>query len=212
MDKAAFFAAVRQGILGPTLDPSEVSGCEAIMDAMAGLPRSWCAYALGTAYLETAHSMQPVLEANWLSPASRERYFTRMYDITGQRPKKARELGNTTPGDGAKYPGRGYPQMTGKANYAKATAKLRAMGHDVDLVANPELAMRPDIAALIMRFGMVEGWFTGKGFADYLPYSGGATLKVYMPARRIINGMDRAADVASAAMSFEAALAKGGWA
>ena len=212
MNRQAFFDSCRKGILGPTLEQGEVDGCEAILTAMEGTPASWCAYALATAYLETAHSMQPVLEANWLSESARNRYFTRMYDITGQRPKKARELGNLSPGDGIKYPGRGYPQMTGKANYAKATAKLKAMGHDVDLVANPDLAMRPDIAALIMRYGMVESWFTGKGFADFLPYTGGASLKTYMPARKIINGMDRAADVAGYALQFESALIAGGWA
>lgn len=200
MDRAAFFAEVRKGILGPTLSPDEVSGCEAIMDAMAGLPRSWCAYALGTAYHETAHTMQPISEFG--GPA----YFTRMYDITGQRPTLARKMGNTEPGDGPKYRGRGYVQLTWKVNYAKAGAKL-----GVDLVAHPEMAMRPDIAAKIMRDGMVEGWFTGKALKDYLQGSF-ATLVQYQGARRIINGTDKAALIAGYAMQFESALAKGGWA
>ena len=200
MDKAAFFAAVRQGILGPTLSPEEVSGCEAIMDAMAGLPRSWCAYALATAYHETAHTMQPISEFG--GPA----YFTRMYDITGQRPTMARKHGNTEPGDGPRYRGRGYVQLTWKVNYAKAGAKL-----GVDLVGHPEIAMRPDIAAKIMRDGMVEGWFTGKALRHYLegPF---ATLAQYQSARRIINGTDKSALIAGYAMQFESALAKGGWA
>src|SRR3546814_6075636 len=63
-----------------------------------------------------------------------------MYDIRGDRPAKARELGNLTPGDGAKYAGRGYVQLTGKSNYVKATAKLREMGFTVDLVAEPDRA------------------------------------------------------------------------
>ena len=200
MDKAAFFAAVRQGILGPTLDPSEISGCEAILDAMAGTPRSWCAYALATAYHETAHEMQPIPERGGTT------YFTRMYDITGQRPTMARKMGNTEPGDGPKYRGRGYVQLTWKANYAKAGAKL-----GVDLVGHPEMAMRADIAAQIMRDGMVEGWFTGKKLGDYLAGSF-ATLVQYQSARRIINGTDKAALIAGYAMQFEAALAKGGWA
>ena len=199
MNKEAFFAEVRKGILGFTLSPDEVSGCEAIMDAMAGLPRSWCAYALATAYHETAHTMQPISEFG--GPA----YFTRMYDITGQRPTLARKMGNTEPGDGPKYRGRGYVQLTWKVNYAKAGTKL-----SVDLVAHPEMAMRPDIAAKIMRDGMVEGWFTGKRLGDYLqgPF---ATLVQYQGARRIINGTDKAALIAGYAMQFESALAKGGW-
>ena len=200
MNKEAFFAEVRKGILAPTLTPDEVSGCEAIMDAMAGLPRSWCAYALGTAYHETAHTMQPISEFG--GPA----YFTRMYDITGQRPTLARKMGNTEPGDGPKYRGRGYVQLTWKVNYAKAGAKL-----GVDLVAHPEMAIRPDIAAKIMRDGMVEGWFTGKRLGDYLQGSF-ATLVQYQGARRIINGTDKAALIAGYAMQFESALAKGSWA
>ena len=44
--KAAFFASMRKGILGPTLDNDEVQGCEAILATMTGLRLSWCAYAL----------------------------------------------------------------------------------------------------------------------------------------------------------------------
>jgi predicted chitinase len=59
-------------------------------------------------------------------------------------PKKAKALGNTKPGDGAKYKGRGYIQITGKYNYAKASAAL-----GIDLVGNPSLAEKPAIAAKI---------------------------------------------------------------
>lgn len=52
-----------------------------------------------------------------------------------------RDLGNTRPGDGPRYKGRGYIQLTGRANY-------RTYGKIVgaDLESNPELAARPDIA------------------------------------------------------------------
>ena len=69
----------------------------------------------------------------------------------------------------------------------------------------------PDIAAKIMRDGMVEGWFTGKRLGDYLQGSF-ATLVQYQGARRIINGTDKAALIAGYAIQFESALAKGGWA
>ena len=204
---AMFFDSVRTGILGPTLDAGEVSGCEAILAAMAGAPLAQAAYALATAFLETASTMQPVLEANWLSKDARERYFFRMYDPAGSRPHVAKRLGNTCSGDGVRFAGRGYVQITGRANYAKASDKL-----GVDLIAGPDKAMRPDIAAKIMRLGMERGWFTTRSFASYLPKAGPAKRDQFVQARRIINGTDRAGDVAGFAMQFQNALAAGGWA
>ena len=55
-----------------------------------------------------------------------------------------KDLGNTQPGDGKKYSGRGYFQVTGRYNYTKYSKVLR-----VDLVNHPELAKKPDIAAKI---------------------------------------------------------------
>ena len=200
-----FFAAMRAGLLGPTLTAEEVNGCNAILAAMEGAPLSWTAYALGTAYHETASTMQPIKEYG--GPT----YLTRMYDITGARPALAIKMGNTAAGDGIKYCGRGYVQLTWKSNYAKATGALEKLGFDVDLVANPDLALRIDIAAVIMRKGMEEGWFTGKKFVSYLPASGLATTGQYALARFIINGSDKAAQIAGHAKAFEAALVAGGW-
>jgi putative chitinase len=201
----AFFNALRAGLLGPVLSAQEVDGCNAILKAMEGAPLSWTAYALATAYRETASTMLPVKEYG--GPI----YLTRMYDITGARPKLALANGNTCAGDGIKYCGRGYPQMTWKNNYARATDELRKLGFDVDLVANPDLALRPDIAAVIMRQGMEHGWFTGKSFSSYLPAAGRATTGQYARARYIINGSDRAQEIAGHAKEFENALAAGGW-
>lgn len=54
------------------------------------------------------------------------------------------QLGNVQPGDGARYIGRGYVQLTGRSNY---TAAGKALG--LDLVNHPELAEQPEIAARI---------------------------------------------------------------
>ena len=54
------------------------------------------------------------------------------------------DLGNTQPGDGVRYKGRGYIQLTGRANYRHYGKKL-----GVDLEGQPELAKRPDIAAAV---------------------------------------------------------------
>jgi putative chitinase len=69
--------------------------------------------------------------------------YLAQYDPT-VNPAKAKALGNTQAGDGAKYTGRGFIQITGKANYTKAG---QALG--MDLVNSPELAAKPDVAAKI---------------------------------------------------------------
>jgi putative chitinase len=58
------------------------------------------------------------------------------------------DLGNQGPPDGASFRGRGFIQLTGRANYTQYAAET---GHD--LVANPTLACDPTIAAeLLARF------------------------------------------------------------
>lgn len=198
MGKTVFFDRMRAGrLLGPSLSQSEVDGLNAILDAMAGSPLAYAAYALGTAYHETAHTMQPVDEGGGTA------YFTRMYDPlpAGNRPWVATRLGNTKPGDGALFHGRGYVQLTGRGNYRKAGAIL-----GVDLEGRPELAKVPANAARIMREGMGAGWFTGASFRHSLPDTGPATRDQFFGARRIINGRDRAEDIAEYALQFQAAL------
>jgi putative chitinase len=55
--------------------------------------------------------------------------------------KKAVELGNTQPGDGNRFKGRGAIQLTGRANYLKFGKLL-----NLDLVNHPESAAKPEVA------------------------------------------------------------------
>lgn len=192
INRAAFFAAVRSSLFGGRLTEAQVQGLEALLDsAPADMPLAHLAYCLATAFHETAQTMQPIKEFGGTA------YYRRMYDIQGDRPAKARELGNLTPGDGAKYAGRGYVQLTGRANYARASKEV-----GFDLVASPDLAMQAGIAAVIMFSGMKAGWFTGKKLSDYFRRG----LEDPYNARRIINGLDRAGDIAEYYRKFLAAL------
>lgn len=198
MNEAAFFKTVRARL--GSLEQGQVNGINTLLDAAAGAPLAHAAYMLATAWHETAKTMQPIKEMG--GPA----YFTRMYDVAGDRPKLCIANGNTCAGDGVLYFGRGYVQLTWKANYQRAGDKL-----GVNLVDAPHLAMNAALAAKIMRRGMDEGWFSGKKLSDYLPASGVATKAQYIAARRIINGTDKADLVEDYAQAFERALRDGGW-
>jgi hypothetical protein len=197
---AGFYTSLRSAF-GP-LSQQQVDGITALLKAMGGVrwPIAWVAYGLATAWHETAKTMQPIKEFGG------PEYFRKMYDPQGARPDVAKRLGNIHPGDGALFAGRGYVQLTGRANYAKAGEYLKA-----NLEGDPALAMDADYAARILTWGMEHGAFTGKGLKDFLPIGGRAGHDAYASARRIINGQDKAAEIAKIALSFEAALDLGGW-
>lgn len=58
--------------------------------------------------------------------------------------KMAKSLGNTEPGDGKRFKGRGAIQLTGRTNYRLYGSLL-----EVDLIADPELAATPKYRFLI---------------------------------------------------------------
>lgn len=196
INRGFFFAHVRSELFAGKMTAKQVEGFNTILDFWENEYRGakddrHLAYALATAYHETAYTMQPVREYG-----SNE-YKRRLYDVTGDNPARARKNGNTEPGDGVKYAGAGYVQLTWKNNYALAGKKLR-----VDLVNHPELALVPRTAAMIMFQGMAEGWFTGKCFNHYLL----GEKTDFRNARRIINGLDRADHIAQYAMKFYSAI------
>lgn len=69
-----------------------------------------------------------------------ETYFRRMYEFK-------RVLGNTEPGDGARFCGRGFIPVLGRAEYARLGKLVGA-----DLVENPDLALDPAVAARILAY------------------------------------------------------------
>lgn len=90
--------------------------------------------------------------------------------------------------------GRGDVQLTWRDNYVRADRELNLGGR---LAADYDLALNPEIAVRVLITGSLEGWFTGKKLGDYSNFK---------DMRRVINGTDKAAQIAAIADGFLAAL------
>ncbi len=148
----------------------------------------WAAYMLATVKHECADRWMPITEFG------NKQYFNKYNAGTAL----GKRLLNTQVGDGYRYRGRGYVQITGRGNYARLTKAL-GLGPAEDLVADPDQALRPLIAYRIMSIGMRTGLFTGKKLSDYINAQGCD----YRNARRIINGTDQAVKIADYAKTLE---------
>lgn len=135
------------------------------------------AYILATVKHETADSFQPVRESYYLGEPEAENY---------------RKTLNYYP-----FYGRGYVQLTLEHNYRKYSDLL-----SLDLVNNPDLVMRPDIALFILVQGMKWGVFTGVKLDDCISGNNVDFFK----ARQIINGEDQAELIAQYAMNWQTQL------
>jgi len=115
--------------------------------------------AAATIAVETARTFRPINEFGGDS------YFTRLYE-------HREDLGNVEPGDGARYHGRGYIQITGRANYR---AFSNATG--VSLEDHPERALEPEPSAKIL-----ASYFFKRGVAT------AANGHEWRKVRRLVNG------------------------
>jgi putative chitinase len=185
-----FFASVRRSLFGGRLTQRQVDGLERLLAYVAAGGSSddrQTAYILATAYHETARTMQPILERG-----------PRAYFAKYEPPSKlATALGNTQAGDGWRFRGRGYVQLTGRRNYEVAAEQL-----GVDCVHDPELVLQPDLALRVLFDGMQFGWFTGAPLSRYV----NAAQTDWVNARRVVNGTDRAKAIAGYAAAFCCAL------
>ncbi len=137
----------------------------ALRDARLEAPRI-VAYALATIAAETA-GFRPISEGvSQFNTDNRARPFGR-YD--GRK-----SLGNMHPGDGARFRGRGFVQLTGRFNYNKYGERI-----GVDLLNSPEAANHASVAAQILAVFIADREFA------ILEALGNHHLAT---ARRLVNG------------------------
>lgn len=190
INRNAFFDSVRNSLFSGELDQGQVSGMTAIMDKWeesGNTDLRQLAYMLATVYHECAKTMQPITERGNAA------YFSKYDPGTNI----GISLGNTQIGDGARFKGRGFVQLTGRSNYAKFGNRLI-----IDLVSYPDKALDLTVSTIILIIGMEHGWFTGKKLSDYI----NDEKTDYINARRIINGLDKAKIIADYTHKFYSAL------
>lgn len=197
-DRDAFFDAYRREF--GLLRQEQVDGINFILSSFESdanidhIPSM--AYMLATIKHETGETFEPITEYGGKS------YFNRYDPVladSSRRRETAKRNGNTVKGDGYKYRGRGYVQITWHNNYQRLG---NALGHD--LANNPDKALDPNIAYQILSYGMRNGAFTGKKLSDYISENN----TDFINARRIINGTDRAGTIETYAKGFERLLNK----
>ncbi len=154
-----------------------------------------CAYVLATIQWETAQTFQPIPERRF----SKER--------------NPRAWANQTRYWRTGFYGRGYVQLTWGENYRNTSTKLSGLqtsvnGNPVSITAttfteHPDYVLEPSIAYVIAARGMREGWFTGKKLSAFIRED---EAPDYVNARRIINGTDKAEEIALLAVQCELLL------
>lgn len=202
MNRANFYAALRADLFKP-LSASQVQGIEGILDAFVshgdGKPDT-LAYGLATAFHETGRRMTPVREGFATTDASARRAVNNLAAKRGPKSAVAKYAKPTGP-HGHVYYGRGHVQLTWEDNYRNCCPDA-----GVDLVANPDAMLDPEISARVLWKGLLDGRWNGAGHG----------LRHYLDkgdirsARRTVNALDKADTIAGYHRRFMNAIAAGG--
>jgi hypothetical protein len=180
IDKVKFYQEIRNKGLFKVLSQKQVDTIDAVLnecDKQGVSDIRQVAYIFATGYWE-AHNPK--------KPAER---FTPMKEFGGMAYLKGKKY----------YPyfGRGLSQLTWVYNYKKEGARL-----GLDLLNNPDLILDIPVAANSHVYCMRHGSYTGKKLSDYI----NDKICDYQNARRIVNGKDKATEIASIAKKFETCL------
>lgn len=186
INRKTFYAEIKsifRGGYDGRVGRGRLQGLDIIMDEWEtrdDIEKDELAYVIATAIHETAYTLQPVTEYGGKAYLQSKKYWP--------------------------YIGRGYVQLTWDYNYKRAGEKL-----GIDLLNHPELALDPKNAVKILFDGMIEGWFTGKKLSDFIDNKVESDIedeREYEGGRRIINGTDKAKQIAAIALKVDRALYK----
>lgn len=110
-----------------------------VISAMPYLQKGFNKYSMTNPMVVAAALASVAVECGFMPQREQgsDAYFTRMY-------QGRKDLGNLQPGDGIKFCGRGFIQLTGRVNYSKYGNLI-----NVDLISNPDAVLVPANAAQI---------------------------------------------------------------
>ncbi|MFC4172622.1 hypothetical protein ACFOYU_11215 [Microvirga sp. GCM10011540] len=195
MNRKAFFDAVRDALFGGGLTNEQVRGVETLLDTWGRVQPAgdlrYLAYILATVFHETGRKMVPVREGFASTDAAAQRAVASLYA------KGRISVNYALPVNGVSYYGRGRVQNTWERNYRKLQERF---GHP--FVTQPDLLLDNRIDAEVTIIGHLEGIWTGKKLSDYFRLG----LSDPYNARRIVNGLDKASEIAGYYHKFYAAL------
>ena len=176
MNRQSFFEKMKSNRLFTEFSQLQVDTIDAILDECEKLGVTdirQMAYIFATAYHEC------------YKPSKPDTRMTPMPEFGGEAYLKSKPY--------YPYYGRGLSQLTWKYNYAKEATRL-----NIDLLNTPELMLVIDTAANSHVYCMKHGRYTGKKLSDYI----NDKKCDFVNARRIINGTDKAIQIAGYAEKF----------
>lgn len=190
IDRKKFFDAIRGPLFYGNLTQGNVDGIDTTLDLWEDAkvdcdPRAGLAYVFAT---------------NWWEARLPPDWKPRMQPVEEYGKGAGLPYGKPDPVTGFVYYGRGDVQLTWADNYKRLG---NALG--IDLYRHPELALDPLQSKRILVNGMLRGLYTPSAgpLKKYFPVGGPYD---WTNARRMVNGTDKAAEIAALALKFHKAL------